>query len=78
MLEELKRIQEQGFSIDREENELGISCIAVPIRNHSDEVIAAFSLSMPTPQLNNEQTKQIIPMVLEAGKNISIALGHRL
>jgi DNA-binding IclR family transcriptional regulator len=78
MMEELKRIQEQGYTIDREENELGISCIAVPIRNHSDEVIAAFSLSMPTPQLNNEQTKQIIPMMLEAGKNISIALGHRI
>jgi DNA-binding IclR family transcriptional regulator len=78
LFEELKRIREQGFSFDKEENELGISCIAVPIRNHTDQVIAAFSLSMPTPQLRNEQTKEIIPMMLEAGKNISMALGHSL
>jgi IclR family transcriptional regulator, KDG regulon repressor len=78
LLEELKHIRKQGFSLDKEENELGISCIAVPVRNHTDQVIAAFSLSMPTPQLDHDQTRAIIPMMMEAGKQISKALGHRL
>lgn len=76
MFEELNRIREQGFSYDKEENELGISCIAVPIRNHTGHVFAAFSISMPTPKLENE-TEQILPMMLEAGENISKELGYR-
>lgn len=76
-LEEAGNIRAQGYSFDKEENEPGISCIAVPIRNHSGLVIAAFSVSMPTPQLNREQVDRIIPMMEEAGEHISKQLGYQ-
>lgn len=75
-LEEAKKIQQQGYSFDKEENEPGISCIAVPIRNFSGEVIAAFSISMPTPQLDEEQTNRIIPMMKQAANSISKELDY--
>ncbi|HET6872811.1 MAG TPA: IclR family transcriptional regulator [Sporolactobacillaceae bacterium] len=76
LFEELNRIREQGFSYDKEENELGISCIAVPIRDHTGQVVAASSISMPTPKLKNE-TERLLPLMMEAGENISKELGYR-
>lgn len=75
-LEELENIRSQGYAIDQEENELGICCVALPIRNHTGEVIAAFSLSMPTPQLNTEQLERIIPMMKQTAKQISRQMGY--
>lgn len=75
-LDELEKIREQGYAIDHEENEPGICCVALPIRNHTGEVIAAFSLSMPTPQLNSEQLNRIIPMMKQTADKISRQMGY--
>lgn len=75
-LEEAGKIRARGYAFDREENEPGISCIAVPIRDHSGAVIAAFSISLPTPQLNDEQEHRLVPIMEQAGKKISEELGY--
>jgi len=74
-LRELEEIKKQGFAFDAEENEPGICCLAVPIRNFTGKVIAAFSISMPTPQLNSEEMQRIIPEMLKTGEEISSQLG---
>ncbi|UOQ44010.1 IclR family transcriptional regulator [Halobacillus salinarum] len=76
-LKELERIRERGYAIDREENEPGISCLAFPIYNHTGEVTAAFSLSMPTPQLNDKQLEQLVPMMRQTAERISKQMGYR-
>jgi DNA-binding IclR family transcriptional regulator len=45
---ELEEIRTTGVAYDREEIQPGLFCIAVPVRDHGDEVIAAASISMPT------------------------------
>ncbi|SHF54574.1 IclR family transcriptional regulator [Vibrio gazogenes] len=52
-LNELKKIREQGYAIDNEENEAGISCTAVPIFDRSGSPAYAVSLSTLTPRLRN-------------------------
>ena len=42
--EHLKLVRKQGFAIDDEENEKGIRCVAAPIRNGADKVVAAISI----------------------------------
>lgn len=76
LLKELKNVREQGYATDNEENESGIYCIAVPIRNHLGEVTAAISLSMPVPANIEEKKKDIIPMLKEVGSDISKQLGY--
>ncbi|MDF1521869.1 MAG: IclR family transcriptional regulator [Trueperaceae bacterium] len=44
-VEELRAVREQGFAFDREENEVGICCVAAPIWDASGQVVAAVSLS---------------------------------
>lgn len=41
----LRMIRLQGYSIDNSENEEGIRCVALPIRDHTGSVIAAISIA---------------------------------
>lgn len=45
--EELARVRERGVSYDREEGLEELCCVAAPIRDHSGEVVAAMSFSVP-------------------------------
>ncbi len=43
--DELVRTKARGFGIDAEENELGVSCVAVPVRNPAGKVTGAVSVT---------------------------------
>jgi DNA-binding IclR family transcriptional regulator len=47
LLSELRVIRERGYALDDQEHELGVRCIAAPIRNHRGEVVAAISVAGP-------------------------------
>jgi IclR family KDG regulon transcriptional repressor len=47
LLTELREIRERGYALDDQEHELGVRCIAAPIRNHRGEVVAAISVAGP-------------------------------
>lgn len=55
LIAELDRVRATGFAVDREEYTPGLICVAVPIRDHTGETIAAMSVSVPllraTPDL---------------------------
>ncbi|GGE30131.1 putative HTH-type transcriptional regulator YagI [Pullulanibacillus camelliae] len=76
-LKELERVRERGYAIDHEENEPGITCIAIPIRNHMGEVTAAISLSMPTPNMTPGALETLVPKIKAAGEVISQQLGYQ-
>lgn len=47
LMEQLKEIKAQGYSIDDEEYVEGLKCVAAPIFNYSGDVIAAISVAVP-------------------------------
>ena len=49
--EELDSIRRQGYALDREEIELGLSCVAVPVFNSHGKVCCAVSVSGLTPRI---------------------------
>lgn len=60
----LKRVQEQGYALDDEENERGIRCVAAPIMNGKRKVVAAISISGPATRMsidliNNSMKEQV-------------------
>jgi IclR family KDG regulon transcriptional repressor len=73
----LSRVRTQGYAIDDEEHELGIRCVAVPVRNHLGEVIAAISVSGPSLRMTREKMDLIIPKIIETGEGISNSLGYK-
>ena len=59
-LEELAKVQELGYAVDAEENEPGITCIAVPIYDHDAKVAAAISISAPSTRFSGEQIHPVV------------------
>ncbi|MDZ5711333.1 IclR family transcriptional regulator [Jeotgalibacillus haloalkalitolerans] len=47
LIEQLKQFSAQGYSIDDEENEEGLYCLAAPVFNANNEVAAAISIAGP-------------------------------
>lgn len=66
-----------GYSIDNEENEPGIACFAVPVKDYSGKVIAAISMSMPASNVSNESHKYYVGILKECSNKISQGLGYK-
>jgi DNA-binding IclR family transcriptional regulator len=72
---ELASIRARGYAIDDEEIEIGLRCVAAPIRDHSGRVVAAISVAAPVQRMSKKQVQAAIPPVLAAAENISRRLG---
>ena len=48
---ELAKIRSDGYAVDREELEMGLTCIGAPILDRSGVALAAISLSGPTSRM---------------------------
>jgi len=73
---ELSKIREQGFALDKEENEKDVHCVAAPIRNYKGDVIAALSISSPIFRIDRNAQNNIKEALLETSKKISKRLGY--
>jgi len=75
LLAELENIRKKGYATDNEEIELGLCCVAAPIRNIQGEVVAAMSISGPAHRMNQKRIDEITGDVLRMSNDISHRLG---
>ena len=75
LLREFSRILRQGYSIAREELEIGLVGVAAPIRDEDGDVVAAVSMSSTTPRASEQYTQMLTDRIISTGKDISRALG---
>ena len=74
---ELMDVAAQGFALDNEELDLGVRCIAVPIRDYTRRIVGAISVSGPTMRMSDARfDTEITPMIRQAGKELSARLGY--
>ena len=71
--EVIKKVKSRGYAIDREEFHEGVCCVAAPVRDHTGEVQAAVSLSLPKSRFQEEENKEL---VIELASNVSKAIGY--
>ncbi|OWL96121.1 IclR family transcriptional regulator [Deinococcus indicus] len=74
VLDALARVREQGYALDDQERELGVRCVAVPVRGADGGVAAALSVSAPTSRL----TPADVPRFLAAAQGAAARIGARL
>lgn len=74
-IQELANVKKKGYALDMQENEYGITCIAVPIFDHLGKVAAAVSISGPTIRMTDARLVELRPRMIEIGKQISARLG---
>ncbi|GAE35277.1 IclR family transcriptional regulator [Halalkalibacter akibai] len=72
----LGEIKKQGYGMEIEENEAGISCMATPVFDNRGEITAAVSISGPSTRLTKMRMESLSPFIKEIGKKISKRLGY--
>jgi len=75
LLKELEKIRKEGYAVDDEELELGLTCIAAPILNKDGEAVAALSISGPTARVKSEKFNEIVGEITRITKQISHFIG---
>ena len=76
LIEHLRRVAAQGFALDVEECERGMSCAAAPIIDASGRLVGAFSVSGPAFRLDPDTLEsRIVPLLVAAGAELSRVLG---
>lgn len=75
LMEELSQIRKQGYSIDNEENEIGLQGIAMPIFDRKGNAIAALVIGFMSKTFGHEMIESYLPKIRETVKMISYRLG---
>jgi DNA-binding IclR family transcriptional regulator len=60
LLQELSAVRENGYSLDDEEDEIGMRCVGLPLFAPDGSVPAAISVAGTLQQLTNENIKEIV------------------
>jgi DNA-binding IclR family transcriptional regulator len=76
LLDELRAAREWGFTMDREENEDGVRCVAAPIEDYRGEPIAAVSVSGYAAAFDGDELEYKGAHVVRAAQEISRRLGR--
>lgn len=75
---QLAEIRERGYAIDDEESVPGLTCIAAPIRDDKDRVVASVSVSGQSAEFGEPHLSRHIEAVKNASRLISIRLGNAI
>ena len=73
---ELATIRAQGYAVDNEEHERGVTCIAAPVADRSGTVVAAVSVSVPSIRMTAEAFERYRSEVVAAAGTLSTAMTH--
>ena len=72
---EFMSIKKNGYAIDNEEHEIGVRCVAAPVRNNNSVVIGAVSVSIPTVRLTDKKIPHYRDIIVRAAGEISKKMG---
>lgn len=73
-LRELAQVRKKGYAVDDQEAVLGARCVAAPIFDAGNQVIAAISVSAPITRVAGSRISQFASLVKECSLSISARL----
>jgi DNA-binding IclR family transcriptional regulator len=76
--ERLSAARRDGVAYDEAESSPGVHCVAAPIYDHSDRVVAAMSVGVPNDRYSEERMASITRLVREHAETLSRTMGRRL
>ena len=72
----LEKARLEDMAFDNEECELGVRCVALPIRDYTGKIIAAMSITGTVYNLSEEFMQEIMPDFRNSIEEISRILGY--
>src|SRR5262249_19898298 len=77
LVEQLKEIASVGYAIENGEYLKDVRTIAVPIKDYTRTVVGSLAVSGPAYRISPERIeKELVPLVLRAGRELSVRLGY--
>jgi DNA-binding IclR family transcriptional regulator len=76
MKEELERVRQCGYSLDDEEEEIGVRCVGAPVLDRDGRPRAAISIVGTTSEIDDGNVRQFGALVREAAAAIAERLGR--
>lgn len=74
---ELQQVREKGYASDNEEFEEGLRCLAAPVRDHTESVVASLGVAGPAARLDPGRLPELVKLVQETAEAVSAALGYK-
>lgn len=72
----LAEVRQRGYATCWQEREVGLSSLAVPLRDYSGAVVASLAIAGPASRLNQRTLKQHLLALQQTGNAIGARLGH--
>ncbi|MCR8551037.1 IclR family transcriptional regulator [Salipiger sp. P9] len=76
-LSEMRKFSDAGVALDLGDAEPEIRCVAAPIRDGANVIVAAISVTSLQTYLRPERVEELIPMVKAVAREIGHILGNR-
>lgn len=76
LLQDIRECKRRGWSLDNQEAEPAINCVAAPIHDYRGQVIAAVSTSWVLAQHPEMRPEIIAEQVMKCASNISFHMGY--
>jgi DNA-binding IclR family transcriptional regulator len=77
LLDRVDKARRDEVFVDSEEIYPGVVCLAAPVRNHRNRVVAAISISLPKERLDQRTMLRFRILLLKAAKELSCELGYQ-
>ena len=76
LLKDLAQVRIRGYSLDNEENELGVRCLATAITDYTGSAEYAISISAPIFRMPDERIPELSALILDVAGKLSGELGY--
>lgn len=68
--------RERGYALDNEECEIGVRCVAAPVRDYTGRIVAGLSVSGPTSRVTDALIDEKLPAFLDIAARASREMGY--
>ena len=72
---ELDATRRRGYAIDNGESTLGLRCLAAPVYDANGRMVAAMSVSVPSPRFTAERASWLLDVIRDGAADLSRRLG---
>ncbi|MFE1951718.1 IclR family transcriptional regulator [Streptomyces sp. NPDC059524] len=73
----LAAIRARGVAVESRESNPDVSCVAAPVRDRTNRVVAAISVSVPMVRWSEAREAELAELVVKGAADLSERLGHR-
>jgi DNA-binding IclR family transcriptional regulator len=75
LLAELAATRLRGYALDNGESTVGLRCVAAPVYDSTGDMVAAMSVSVPSPRMTDARLNELRELILDGAAELSQRLG---